>query len=424
MNEEGAPSDPAPIKVAAAPRAPKRIVATHNEEEMQDDMPDEEPDLAPRVVKRASVASRAPPASPTQRASTTRVSVADDEDDDPGSVFVSSSAATRAPPAAAPKRSFAAAAPATPVAAKKRVPLRQTAPAPPVEDDEPPPFDEEEAAAFAAEQRALEQPSAPPVVKRTTFASSGPKIIPSAPRASSVPSRAPAGPTPSQEAEPSPAAAAVATPRKRFVSGDSATRVERKPDSDATVAPPRAAPSAPALSTSGKFVAPATTAATEYKLPDQQKMQKYIAQLFGPLPDVLKYLVEQRGLTEDTLRLYRVGACVLRIKDSANSDTATDHPCVAFPWYERDPENPSGEMRVARIKTRSLKRKEMQRLDPVGGKWGMFGWHLVEEQLRQQGSQRAGVRSASCAHSKAVFLTSCPAAFGLQVCCLEANYHY
>jgi twinkle protein len=122
-------------------------------------------------------------------------------------------------------------------------------------------------------------------------------------------------------------------------------------------------------------------------------MPRYIEQLYTNRTDVLNYLTQERGLTEDTLKRYRVGAFMLRVKDAAAPEGHVEHPCVAFGWYERNKDNPSGDLIVTRIKTRSLKSKSLQRLDPVGGKWGMFGWHLVEEEIRLQGSQRSSVRS-------------------------------
>jgi len=98
----------------------------------------------------------------------------------------------------------------------------------------------------------------------------------------------------------------------------------------------------------------------------------------------MDYLTNVRKLTLETAEKYKVGACVLRVYMPATDasgavisgapDVAEDHICLTFPWIEV---NKAGKEVFVRSKSRSITSKSTQRLEPSGGRWGMFGMHLV-----------------------------------------------
>jgi twinkle protein len=122
----------------------------------------------------------------------------------------------------------------------------------------------------------------------------------------------------------------------------------------------------------------------------------------GLFPSVYEYLTRVRGLSEDVLRLYSVGATTWRFLEddisrahpSSTSSAAgppsmfpatvvyppkreersppafTEHSCVVFPWVD-----PSSH--VHRVKLRSVSDKRRQTLVPRGGGWSFFGAHTV-----------------------------------------------
>jgi hypothetical protein len=111
-------------------------------------------------------------------------------------------------------------------------------------------------------------------------------------------------------------------------------------------------------------------------------------------------LLKQRGLTRDIVNKYGVGAATYRFQDDDGS--WKEHECVTFPWTAKlesssttttaaaaatTPTSPAPRSAVLkqlgytihRVKARSLVDKKQQKLDPVGGGWGWFGWHTVPE---------------------------------------------
>lgn len=118
------------------------------------------------------------------------------------------------------------------------------------------------------------------------------------------------------------------------------------------------------------------------KLPDAAKLAKHISNL-EKLPQAMDYLTNVRKLTAEVVEKYKVGACVLRVylpeTDESGAvtggpDVAEDHVCLTFPWIET---NKLGKEVFVRTKSRSIKSKSTQRLEPTGGRWGFFGLHLV-----------------------------------------------
>lgn len=125
--------------------------------------------------------------------------------------------------------------------------------------------------------------------------------------------------------------------------------------------------------------------------------------------DVVRYLTETRGLSPKVLEQYGVG-CV-EASFITSSGQWQKQKCITFPWTDRARASKSGQERPSnlhsgadsshapekinphiagdsaadtaatafRMKLRGLEHKGNQRLDPAGGAWGFFGWHLVPE---------------------------------------------
>lgn len=113
------------------------------------------------------------------------------------------------------------------------------------------------------------------------------------------------------------------------------------------------------------------------KMPDPAKLVKYMENL-NRLSRVKEYLLNERKITEEVLKAYKVGGCVLKVNsgDPAKPYNTTLHQCVTFPWIEL---NKAGKEVYVRTKSRSIEDKRMQRLEPSGGRWSMFGLHLIPE---------------------------------------------
>lgn len=145
---------------------------------------------------------------------------------------------------------------------------------------------------------------------------------------------------------------------------------------------------------------PGEPVATEKVLPNQALAVSYTKTLFAAKCDtsraVMEYLTATRGLNVAVLQRYGVGC--------ASNDFLSDdgkwvsHACVTFPWMEPGgagagaddaaPEQAASEkgrvggvlpssFTITRIKHRALAGKGRQRLQPKGGAWGFFGWHVV-----------------------------------------------
>ena len=93
-------------------------------------------------------------------------------------------------------------------------------------------------------------------------------------------------------------------------------------------------------------------------------------------PQILNHLLDTspqgRCLTINTLRKYCVGAKMSTFVDDQNHRLQEE--CILFPWIELDANN---QPIIHRYKSRSLVHKAHMRLDPVGGSWGLFGWHTI-----------------------------------------------
>ena len=128
-------------------------------------------------------------------------------------------------------------------------------------------------------------------------------------------------------------------------------------------------------------------------MPPERLNSCYISSLLD-LPSsnpVLDYLTNTRGLTKATLRKYGVGRGTYNFPNEDGQFIPTE--CVTFPWIlKTDEVVQQEEMRGAtvkfsekqqyitrRIKARALQDKALQRLDPPGGGWGLFGYHTIPD---------------------------------------------
>lgn len=139
--------------------------------------------------------------------------------------------------------------------------------------------------------------------------------------------------------------------------------------------------------------------------------------------DVMDYLIEKRGLTEETCKLFGLGVTLQdfpqdditkkgekntlitdaliesenTLSNSSNSRKIEwkSEICITFPWrmllsdlspqlknvYEKLPKDEKIENAtqvILRTKMRSLNTKGKQRILPKGGTWGFFGWEYVK----------------------------------------------
>ncbi|CAM9302975.1 unnamed protein product [Chrysoparadoxa australica] len=133
-------------------------------------------------------------------------------------------------------------------------------------------------------------------------------------------------------------------------------------------------------------------------MPDQRRARSYAANLMENPSNqhVREYLTGKgggkRGLSPNVLYKYGVGCATYSF---AGEDGYVKAPCITFPWVMLPADlggNKFNELRaslqkggnslpldsiITRIKARSITNKGWQRLDPSGGRWGLFGWHTI-----------------------------------------------
>lgn len=101
--------------------------------------------------------------------------------------------------------------------------------------------------------------------------------------------------------------------------------------------------------------------------PTSEKQYAYVQDLWEKHDAARLFLTENRGLKEDVLKKYGVGAGEFQIMDKGRWNR---HICITFPMYD-------GNGQLVRHKIRSIQAKSGMRLDPKGGGWGMFGLDMV-----------------------------------------------
>jgi len=111
------------------------------------------------------------------------------------------------------------------------------------------------------------------------------------------------------------------------------------------------------------------------KLPKEELCQQYEDQLMENenFQDVLDYLVNERGITKETLKKYGVGAGVEQFRnfDDDSEGDYIEKLSMTFPLYENG--------KIVRHKVRALHDKRYMSLNPAGGKWGLFGLNTVPD---------------------------------------------
>jgi twinkle protein len=117
----------------------------------------------------------------------------------------------------------------------------------------------------------------------------------------------------------------------------------------------------------------------EIKLPEPAKQQSFVNNL-STYPELMDYLVRERGLKAEVVQKYLVGGTVARFFDD-NDKQWKDFLCITFPWFGPLSLATAGTETLVRYKYRALGGKWLQRLEPIGGGWGVFGWNLIAPEV-------------------------------------------
>lgn len=122
------------------------------------------------------------------------------------------------------------------------------------------------------------------------------------------------------------------------------------------------------LKPSSLSVTPPTTHTTPVSSPPDPSLHSHHRHaLRSELSNVKTYLNSKRGITDDVLDAFGVGATTVRAKIH---DSWTEYPSIAFPMYNDDGQ-------LVRHKLRAIENKSVMRLAPTGGTWGLFGLNNV-----------------------------------------------
>jgi twinkle protein len=99
----------------------------------------------------------------------------------------------------------------------------------------------------------------------------------------------------------------------------------------------------------------------------------------GVYPEINKYLVEQRGLSLETLEKFKVGVG-LRIFRNPENEENVELPCVFFPMHNIAREGPV----LTRVKVRAIykENKHQMKMIPTGGGFGFFGLETVPGNIK------------------------------------------
>lgn len=112
-------------------------------------------------------------------------------------------------------------------------------------------------------------------------------------------------------------------------------------------------------------------------LPSEQQ-QKRLSALWNDdsFSTVRRYLCDKRGLSEQTLRRFGVGACKMQVAaDNTYKNWRVDQ-CMSFPMYD-------DRGTLMRYKLRSVRTKAGMQLQPRGAAWGLFGLAAVPEDVTE-----------------------------------------
>ncbi|KAG2378480.1 hypothetical protein C9374_008119 [Naegleria lovaniensis] len=134
--------------------------------------------------------------------------------------------------------------------------------------------------------------------------------------------------------------------------------------------------------------------------PTRKEFEFFRNNFDGPdFPEAVQYLEKVRGIKREVAQLYGVGCGIFPFmksvrKQSSNSNTEEDSMveeslervnelCFTFPMYRPSRSNETSSL--SRHKFRSIQDKTCMRLDPPQtNHWGLFGWHLIEQQLQKE----------------------------------------
>eukprot|EP00612_Vaucheria_litorea_P001307 CAMPEP_0171457412 /NCGR_PEP_ID=MMETSP0945-20130129/3508_1 /TAXON_ID=109269 /ORGANISM="Vaucheria litorea, Strain CCMP2940" /LENGTH=574 /DNA_ID=CAMNT_0011983029 /DNA_START=203 /DNA_END=1924 /DNA_ORIENTATION=- len=140
---------------------------------------------------------------------------------------------------------------------------------------------------------------------------------------------------------------------------------------------------------------------TSPNIPDQVLARSYISRLFNsPSASKAQDFLKKRGISKEVLQSYGVGSSVYKFPVGSEYKSLE---CLTFPWYLLRSDMSSDEFDglvsrsnfsnvsnvaeveslVSRIKVRAIDYKSLQRLEPAGGLWGLFGWHTIPSSANQ-----------------------------------------
>ena len=107
---------------------------------------------------------------------------------------------------------------------------------------------------------------------------------------------------------------------------------------------------------------------------EEEHVVRYVNLRDGKLPEIIRYLQDERAISIDTLLKYRVGVGMHTFRD-IDTDCSVELPCVYFPMFL-----PRKDMhKLTRIKVRAIykQNKAHMKMLPTGGTWGLFGANTV-----------------------------------------------
>nr|CAG4716277.1 unnamed protein product [Naegleria fowleri] len=162
--------------------------------------------------------------------------------------------------------------------------------------------------------------------------------------------------------------------------------------------------------------------------PTKKEFEFFRNNFDGPdFPEAVQYLEKVRGIKKEVAKLYGVGCGIfpfmktvkrtLKNTDTHNN-TSSNHTkeetpdleevetlervnelCFTFPMYR--PTKTTTEPSLSRHKFRSIQDKTCMRLDPPQtNHWGLFGWHLIEQQLQKEDKSLSSSSSSSSSSGK------------------------
>jgi twinkle protein len=142
--------------------------------------------------------------------------------------------------------------------------------------------------------------------------------------------------------------------------------------------------------------------AASKKLPKREDIERYQrAFIEYKYPDVNKYFA-QRGISREIATKYKIGAEYFNFYVQGEKELSPENVskvCITFPMdkpvqkpnsllqylkhQEAEQEDMQNSFQIVRHKIRAVDNKALQKLDPAGGQWGLFGLALVPLDARE-----------------------------------------